>query len=448
MEQLEAKVGVRLSIYTGMLEYGHKDRMSTCHFYHAYPNGRLKLLDWEYEYAVALYSMEREEQYLYTYAYQENECWALFRKDSAVSRYQQEEFLFQEEGYFRVNVRRKDGKELDQSEAGHINQILSYCPGNQIPEGSPKEVKEWLKEEIQDTVEKIRKGTEEGAEAFLLLTDSHYTVNGTWEDTISAIRKVIGQSNLSGIVHLGDLTDGMVSRQVTQDYVCKVKQDLMSFQLPFYLVMGNHDTNYFANNPDRFSKEEQYWLYQSDCCEGVIREGHALYYYKDMPSLAIRVIFLHSFDEVQEMRYGFSEEEVLWFKKVLEELPFGYRVLVFSHVPPLPEIHFWNKNIRNGLCMVEILEGFLEKREGSVLGWIHGHNHADQVYLGRKFPIISLGCTKLEDFKDKKPEGAITPDRRPETISQELWNVLLLQKDSNCLRFIRFGAGEDIKVEK
>ncbi len=138
MEQLEAKVGARLSIYTGMLEYGHKDRMSTCHFYHAYPNGRLKLLDWEYEYAVALYSMEREEQYLYTYAYQENECWALFRKDSEVSRYQQEEFLFEEEGYFRVNVRRKDGKELDQSEAGHINQILSYCPGDQIQKKAQK----------------------------------------------------------------------------------------------------------------------------------------------------------------------------------------------------------------------------------------------------------------------------------------------------------------------
>lgn len=98
--------------------------------------------------------------------------------------------------------------------------------------------------------------------------------------------------------------------------------------------------------------------------------------------------------------------------------------------------------------MVEILEKFLEKREKGVLGWIHGHNHADQVYLGRRFPIISLGCTKLEDFKDKKPEGAITPDRRPETISQELWNVLLLQRDSSCLKFVRFGAGEDIKVER
>lgn len=160
MELLEAKVGVRLSIYTGMLEYGHRDRMSTCHFYHVYPNGTLKLLDQEYEYAVALYSMEREEQYLYTYAYQENECWAVFRKDSAVNRYQQEEFLFQEEGYFRINVRRKDGKELDPSEAEHINQILSYYPGKRTLEESQKEVKEWLKEEIQDTIEKIRKGTE------------------------------------------------------------------------------------------------------------------------------------------------------------------------------------------------------------------------------------------------------------------------------------------------
>lgn len=29
---LEAREGVRLSIYTGMLEHGHPDRMTTLHF--------------------------------------------------------------------------------------------------------------------------------------------------------------------------------------------------------------------------------------------------------------------------------------------------------------------------------------------------------------------------------------------------------------------------------
>ena len=70
----------------------------------------------------------------------------------------------------------------------------------------------------------------------------------------------------------------MVSRRVNYDYVRTVKQDLFSLQKPLYVVMGNHDTNYFKGNPERFTKEEQYWLYQSDCCDSAVREGHALYY--------------------------------------------------------------------------------------------------------------------------------------------------------------------------
>ena len=67
---LEAQEGVRLSICTGMLEYGHPDRMTTLHFYRAMPGSQLLLLDTEYEFAVAVYTLERDNTYIYTYAYQ------------------------------------------------------------------------------------------------------------------------------------------------------------------------------------------------------------------------------------------------------------------------------------------------------------------------------------------------------------------------------------------
>ncbi|MDE7478300.1 MAG: metallophosphoesterase [Lachnospiraceae bacterium] len=448
MQTLEAKAGVRLSIYTGMLEYGHGNRMTTLHFYRAHPGSRLSLLDAAYEFALACYTLERDDTYIYTYAYQENESWAVFDSTVKPNVYYQDEYVFDRECYFRVNLRRCDDRALDESEAAHINDILCYEPGIHEHGEQSGRLKQVFRNEVEDTARKISAACKkEGTQAFLLLTDSHYVVNGTWEDTLCCIREVDKNAAFDGIIHLGDLTDGMVSRRVNYDYVNTVKQGLFSLNKPLYMVIGNHDTNYFRGNPECFTKEEQYWLYHSDCCDKAVREEHALYYYRDFEEILVRAEFLHSFDECEQVRYGFSQEEVLWFQNTLKTVPKNYRVLVFSHVPPLPEIHYWSKEIRNGEKMVAILETYMQEDERHcVLGWIHGHNHADQIYTERMFPIVSLGCTKVEDFKDKKPEHSVTYDRKIGEVSQELWNVMLIQRDSKNIKFIRFGAGEDMQI--
>ena len=48
---------------------------------------------------------------------------------------------------------------------------------------------------------------------------------------------------------------------------------------------------------------------------------------------------------------------------------------------------------------------------------------------------------KSEDFKDKKPAEAVTYDRKMGTVTQELWDTLIVNKGK--ISFIRFGAGED-----
>jgi len=189
---------------------------------------------------------------------------------------------------------------------------------------------------------------------FLLLTDSHYVVNGIWDDTVHNMTAVAEQMKLDGIIHLGDLTDGMVSREVTTDYVSKMMEDMRSIGLPLYLILGNHDSNYFANNPERFTEEEQYELYLKE----INKQDTKLYYYIDMEWIRVRFIFLDFFDYREKVRYGFSDDEVVWFQSVLKETPSEYRVLIFSHVPPLAEIHYWSDEIRNGNRMMELAEEY------------------------------------------------------------------------------------------
>lgn len=434
---LRGRTGFRLSLYTGMLEKGFPDRWSTLHFYHAYPGCSLALLDCAYEYAVAIYSMERPEHYIYTYDYQREENWSTYQKNMKADSYVQKDYIFTEECYFRVNIRRCDQSVFTQEEEKNLAYMIEFTYG--LTQYSPRA---YFQEEIQDT---IRKVNEVKGMKFFLLSDTHYVVNGTWEDTIENLHAIAKQIELDGVIHLGDLTDGMVSREVNLDYIAYVMNDLQSIGCPLYITLGNHDCNYFYNNPERFTEREQYQIYleKLPCLHEEVNFQQNLYYYKDYKEQRLRMFFLHSFDPEQQIRYGFSEDEVQWFAAALRTIPKGYRVLVFSHVPPLPEIHFWSDEIRNGERMVELAEQFDECSDGKLLGWIHGHNHAEAVYRERKFPIVSIGCNKCEYFEDKKPEGSYTYFRKLGEVSQDLWDVLIIPDGMEELRFIRFGAGDD-----
>lgn len=437
---LQGKSGIRISLYTGMLEQGFPDRWSTLHFYHAFPGDRIHISDSRYEYAIATYSLEREDTWLYTYSYQKEENWSTYNKDLTPQSYRQEDYIFAVECYFKVNLRQCDGKAFAE-EQEELNKKVEF-----LSEGAPYKEKEFFREEISKTVEEAKvfiDYQESPTMGFLLLTDSHYVVNGTWDDTVHNMTAVAEQMKLDGIIHLGDLTDGMVSREVTTDYVNKMMEDMRSIGLPLYLILGNHDSNYFANNPERFTEEEQYELYLKE----INKQDTKLYYYIDMEWIRVRFIFLDSFDYREKVRYGFSDDEVVWFQSVLKETPSEYRVLIFSHVPPLAEIHYWSYEIRNGDQMMELAEEYAGTASGKVLGWIHGHNHAEQVYRKRLFPIISLGCNKCEYFPDKKPEGAVARRRYQNDVTQDLWDILILQSDTDSLKFIRFGAGESYHVD-
>ena len=159
----------------------------------------------------------------------------------------------------------------------------------------------------------------------------------------------------------------------------------------------------------------------------------------------MRCLFLYSFDHRETVRYGFPMEEIEWVRDILKDMPQGFSVLVFAHIPLLPEMHYWSSQIRNSTALKEVLDEYV-RRGGSILAYVHGHNHADQIVYTEHFPIVAVGCAKCEDFKDKKPEGSVTYDRKMGTVSQELWDVVVVNTKKKKLDFVRFGAGEDRSI--
>ena len=163
------------------------------------------------------------------------------------------------------------------------------------------------------------------------------------------------------------------------------------------------------------------------------------------------MIFLASYDPKEKNPYGFSLKDVMWLNRVLGSTPKDSRIIVFSHVTPTADIHHWSDTIRNGDKMIAALEK-RQKKCGNILAWICGHNHADQIYRKYAFPIVSIASMKIDFYEDRegrvstgreKSYGGVAPERVFGEASQEAFDILVVPKGRNELRFLRFGAGQD-----
>lgn len=263
---------------------------------------------------------------------------------------------------------------------------------------------------------------------FALLTDSHYVQNGTWSDTITCLHKLDEEINLNGIIHLGDLSDGMLTLEETNDIVDKVKSDMNSIGKPVYITPGNHDYNYFRGNPDLLYPEKpQYFVdYQKD---------------------NLRLIFIDSFDPKEPIRYGFTEYCIHWLESVLYSMPKHYKAIIFSHVPPLVRLQTWTSNIRNRHLLIDVLNKYAE----NILAFLNGHTHCDHLFNdlhNGKFPIVAINNSKCECFLDHKPNGGVTPYRELGTKNQESFDIMSIDTRKRKVYFTRFGAGDDRFIEK
>ncbi len=440
MEYLRFVPGFRTALRDGTLVPNSPKHMATEAFYKALPGSRIHLCNEEYLFAVAVFSLERDPKYIYSYAYEPEENWTTYTRNLTPQSYGQEDYVIREKCWFRACIRRKDGEDLTEKDSQNLEKLaVFYCEPEEYEELS------CFTREIEDTAAKICQDTTDGCMKLCLLTDTHYTVNGTWEDTAHNIQRVAAKITYDAIVHLGDLTDGMVSKEMTAEYVRRIIHDLEVCGVPVYLTLGNHDSNYFRNRENVFSAEEMKRLYRL-YGNGETDEGKSQDYYIDMPEYAVRMIFLASFDDTDSIRYGYTEKQIHWLEDVLFHADAGTKFLIFSHDAPLAKLDYWSFYIRNGEQLLDLLELCNARDEYQILGFFYGHVHADQIFDECSFPVISVGCAKMEYFPDKKPKGAVAHERKAETVTQDLWDSLLIDFQMQKLKLIRFGAGTDREI--
>ncbi|MBP8599084.1 MAG: metallophosphoesterase [Selenomonas sp.] len=368
------------------------------HYLWAAAGSRLLLKNALYEYKVYIYRTTIDTCYVHTYDYAPEESWCSYQPVVSRLAWGQQDFVFEEPCFFRVSVRRIDGSKAAEIET--LDEVIFFEQNDAFPK--PKV----FANEVQQAAERVRAIYRSGDIVLAVLTDTHRTVNGTWEDTVANLQALGKKIALDGVVHLGDFTDGVVSRAVTTYYVQGMLQDMQRLQVPVMTVLGNHDANYFRQNPDIMTLAEQVSLYQS-ATEPYKDQHRSPYYSVTLAQLKLKLFFLSAYDNAEELRYGFDTAQLQWLEKELYQQPSNYKSIVFSHDAPDAALDYWASEIRNGPELLQILE----KYQQQILAFIHGHTHADAIHREYPCPIVSIGCAKCEDMPCFKPAGALTPLR-------------------------------------
>lgn len=299
--------------------------------------------------------------------------------------------------------------------------------------------------ELEATIKSVRDSITEPALVFPIVTDIHYlSVNDTFDNFIQNIHEFCKHVNCDFLLNLGDNTDGNTEQDITLKRSFYMLSRFNEIDLPYYMAIGNHDTNYSQGAPI-FSSEQIFKAYLSNT-RGITYDLTAgeKNYYVDFPELKIRLIVLDANHGVQ---YAFSARTATWL--ATEALQTDSIVVAAMHLSPNGNQN-WNAQVPDhGQEVAAAFQAFVDG--GGTLIQLCGHSHADY-YFDSPWLTIYNGCQKFNQA-DVTTEGytritgaaspIVSPARTLKTATEDLWTVCVIKPLSRTIDMIRFGAGDD-----
>ena len=231
-------------------------------------------------------------------------------------------------------------------------------------------------------------------------------------DPCRKIKKLIKQTNPDLIVITGD----NLSNGGTQDHVETMTRFMDSFEIPWAIVLGNHDhqAKVSIDKQSEIYESSKFGLFKS----GDIEESKGNYYYtiKRNNEAIYSLIFMDS------KREGFTMEHKMWYEntinKINDENNKTVPNMLFYHIP-LPEtIDAYNayttdnsigSGIANEIIYPQTTDiGFFDKviELGSTNFMAFGHDHVNTLHIKYQNVMFCYGLkTGFTSYYDESIQG-------------------------------------------
>lgn len=336
-----------------------------------------------------------------------------------------------------------------------------------------------FKNEIEKTVKSVMGKISGKCLVMPWLTDTHDSplnadAHETAESTLQNLKRLCGILPIDGILHTGDFVEQKyyeyagLSNESVYECISKYINRLADCGKPVYPIVGNHDGK-LANNSDA-----DIWY---NNCNGkiltkynkVVLGSNLNYYYVDYQEARTRLVCLAIPDDNY---WGPGGEQLNWLVNTALDTPDGFGVIVAYHMPQVQESGIYNAAALSS-CLTayhEHKKGSAELHSGGILEFdftkyrdtkaictLVGHEHGDFVLDPGKVsengqrndmpcPIIGLAASGWITSSGTGIPEANMPLRERNTVSENLFDIIVYSQTNSTLDIIRFGAGEDRTV--
>lgn len=301
-----------------------------------------------------------------------------------------------------------------------ISEIPNYYYENDYLDGRVKAINDAI-EECSDS-----------CETFFWITDMHWEPNLNTRVSPLLIKYISTKTGIDKILNGGDTGNSQV---ICKNAITQLINAIGSNNV--YTVNGNHemsDASKYERPYERVADELR--GHNSDIVYG---DNNKSYFYFDNEANKTRYIGLASYGLYLNNNYEscYTEEQLAWFNNIALNVKTGWTIIVFTHAFYYYENRDTNKmKIRptGANSFIDAIDYY--KGNGIITCVLMGHTHRDRLHIGKTgIPYIISASDRYATHN-----GDINVDRIPGTISEQHFEVVVIDKSKRKIKLFSIGA--------
>lgn len=275
------------------------------------------------------------------------------------------------------------------------------------------------------TINTLMQSTAANGDAFIFITDQHTEQNKNAGQSPSLIRYIREHTKVRRLFSGGDT--GLTQTQQI-DYHEQMER---AFDGAIHYAMGNHEYDRL-----RATDADLYYIHDINKPDQI---GNAArhYYYVDNPQQKMRYVVVNNWESKGAASdggiAGDLDVQAAWLTDTAFNVGTGWGIVVFCHqFFNVPDATTPSGTATAFMNAIDRYDG-----DGEILAVFHGHIHRDLINrTAGGVPVIGVTADKTDTSK----ESVVLVERRFGTITEQAFDVVIVDRTARKLHCVRIGA--------
>lgn len=313
--------------------------------------------------------------------------------------------------------------------------VATLVSCDELPEGVDiSDIPDYYNHYLDDRTKAINDAIAEcsgDCETFFWITDMH------WEPDLNArkspllIKYIASKTGINKILNGGDTGN---SKVICENAITQLRNAIGSNSV--YTVTGNHEINDASRYERPFKRvADELRGHNTDIVYG---DDDKSYFYFDNIQNKIRYIGLSTYGYYLNNEYEscYTTEQLAWFKDIALSVEPEWTIIIFTH--SIYQVNTTSDKLitapKGSSDFIDAIDNY--KGNGKIACVLIGHTHRDRIHIGKTgVPYIISASDRHATY-----QGDINVERIPGTVSEQHFEVVVIDKGKRKLKLLSIGA--------